>query len=346
MPSSRPKRVLRNTILLLAGVLVSVVCGLLAFGSFRHDPDGWRYHATITREAFVGALDQVSWISAALLVVITMASLPLRAIQWGELVSPSGTFRDRYHSTAVGFMAVNTLPLSLGEVTRGLLLAYRVPSLMKSTSVGSVLCGRMFDIFALWVLAAPLPFVLQVAPASRPFLNGGIAALTALAWGAMLLLWVAQRQRENVTRLLGKLLGPRIGEVLGRFLEGFGVRLSGGAFFRAMAWTIVFQAVTAAAYIPIIHAIAPQVPPITAAIYGLAAISVSLAVPSTPSGVGVFHLAMGAAMESAGATTPQAAAIGILLHLGAFSGFVLAGVLSLAATGSGAFKASLSDSAT
>jgi hypothetical protein len=342
---SRAQRLLRTTLAILGGGAISVLFGALAFGSVQHGPDGWHYVPRMEGATVREALGQLSWLSVVLCVLITMASLPLRAIQWGEIVSPRGSFRDRYHATAIGFMAINTLPMNLGEVTRGLMLAYRVPGLQRSTSVGSVFSSRMFDIFALWLLAAPLPLVLQIDPASRTFLNGGLVALTGLAWSAMIGLWIAQRQAATVGRWLTKLLGTKVGLVLSRFLDGFGMKLSNTAMLRAMGWSVFFQAVTAFAYVPVIHSICPSIPPVSAAIYGLAAISVGLALPSTPSGAGVFHFAMASAMQSVGATPAQGLAIAIILHLGALAGFVLAGVLSLFATGAGAFKASLRDEA-
>jgi uncharacterized protein (TIRG00374 family) len=326
---SRLARRLRAGGVILMGLSVSVAFGLLTFGDFHRGPHGWEFVSRINSTTLVAAINQTHWAAIGLFVVITIATLPLRAIQWGDIVSPKGTFRDRYHATAIGFLAINILPARLGEVSRGLLLAYRLPGLSRSLSVGSVIYGRVFDIFVIWLMALPLPFVLHFDPSMKTFLTYGFLALTILAWGAVLLSWIVQKHGPAASRQVSRLLGETIGGGFSRFCQGFGTGVKAPAITRAMLWTLAFQVVSAAAYIPVMHEVCPQLPPVWSAIYGLAAVSVGLALPSTPSGIGIYHFAMASALRSVGASDTQAVAVAVITHLASLAAFVMAGLASI-----------------
>jgi uncharacterized membrane protein YbhN (UPF0104 family) len=315
---------------MVGGLAVSLTFSLMTFGEIRHGAAGYEFVPRLQAADLKSALHQTHWTAVALFVLLTMASVPLRAIQWGDIVSPRGSFRDRYHATAIGYMAINLLPARLGEVSRGLLLAYRVPGLSRSLSVGSVIYGRVFDILLVWFMVLPLPFLLHVQPGSRTFLIEGMVALTVLAWGAVALSWVAQKHGPWAGRQISNMLGDTVGAGFTRFCQGFGPGVGPPAITRAFLWTLSFQAVAAAAYVPVLQQVCPGIPPVSAAVFSFAAVSVGLALPSTPSGIGIYHFAVTTALTSIGATPAQAIAVAIITHLASLAGFVIPGLASIA----------------
>lgn len=309
---------------------MSVVFALLTFGDFSWARGRLGWSPRLEREALLHALAALRPIEGVLFVFLTWLTLPLRAWSWGLVLRPSGDARTRYHATAVGFFAVNVLPARLGEVARGLLLASRVQGLPRAQAVGSVLFARLLDLWALWLLTLPMPLLLNFAPARRLLLSTLLAGISALVAATMFLVWVARRagRRDQGHPPLGS-------RAFARFLAGIGPALSWSRLGRAFGATVLIQLVSAAAYVPVLLRLCPEVPPFSSAVVALAGLSLGLALPSTPSGVGVYHYAMSFALESIGATPAHAAAAALVTHLGSLVAFVGAGLASLGLAGMG-----------
>lgn len=318
--------------LTVLGVVLSMVFALLTLADIEWQGGRLLLEPRMGRDALVSALRGTSPWTASLFVLLTAATLPLRAWQWGVVLRPSGSFRDRYHAVAIGFMAVNLLPARLGEVTRGLVLAARVPGLSRAQSIGSVLFARILDLIALWLLSLPLPLLLSVSPSLRPLLMTGLSALTAVSLGMVMLVWAFGRQRERAGRWAGQLGGRGVARFVERFISGLGPDVGRSRLGRALAITVLFQLVSAFAYTPVLMDLAPEVPAWSGAIFGLVVASMGLALPSSPSGIGVYHFALAFALRAMGADPASAAAVAIVTHLGSVVAFVGGGVVSMLAS--------------
>lgn len=261
--------------------------------------------------------------------LLTLLTLPLRALRWGLVVKPGGRFRDRYHATAVGFMAINLLPARLGEIARGLALASRVPGLPKAKAVGTVLLSRLLDLAGLWLCCLPLPFVLGLEGQAYTVLWVGLGAGAAVIAASALVVMLARRRGAGFATWAGRFLGRRAQRFLSRFLDGLGTDVGQRELALATLLSVLLQLISALAYGPLLVDAAPEASMLWGSLFVLAVVSVGLAVPSSPSGLGVYHFALAWAARLLGANAADAAAVAVLTHLGSVVVFVGAGVLSL-----------------
>ena len=84
---------------------------------------------------------------------------------------------------------------------------------------------------------------------------------------------------------------------------------------------------------------APDASALWGSLFALAVVSLGLAVPSSPSGIGVYHFALAWALRLLGANAADAAAVAVLTHLGSVLVFVGAGLVSLVADRGGGVDA-------
>lgn len=326
MPSDHRVKA-RRAWLSLVGVAVSLLGVVLTLFSVSFE-GGVRLVPRMDPSQLGAALRTVPVSASLAFVVLTYLTLPLRAARWGLILGTPGRYRDRYHACAIGFAAVHVLPARLGEITRGIVLASRVPGLSSSQAVGSVLLARALDLIALWICCLPLPLLIgDRVPA--PMLWGGIGLLGLLSLGAIGIVFAARYRGARVAAWLGRRGHEKIEAVFRTFCEGLAPAVGRKRLLLAVLATVVVQLVSAFAYSPLLIALAPKVPPFSGAVFGLAVLSLGLAIPSTPSGVGVYHWALAFGLRLLGADAAPAAALAIVTHLGSLAVFVAAGLASM-----------------
>jgi uncharacterized protein (TIRG00374 family) len=94
--------------------------------------------------------------------VLVLSTYPVRAYRWWYLLPrvPESTFRNRFTSTVIGFMATSIFPLRAGEVVRAALFSLKsgVPI---GVSFASLILERVLDLicvlFALGICLAAFP---------------------------------------------------------------------------------------------------------------------------------------------------------------------------------------------
>lgn len=315
------------------GLVLSAVFTVLTFVELKYGPEGIGLEPRMDSADLARALRALDWSSGGLFVLLTAATLPLRAWRWGMVLSPRGHFADRYHASAVGFMAINLLPARVGEVSRGLVLAARVPGIGRAQAVGSVVLVRILDLIALCVLCLPLPLLVVPADEAVPLLASGLFVLVLSSVGAIALIHLARKHGERAGQWISKNVGQRGGELFARFCAGLGPSSDGIRLLGATSATVLIQAVSALAYAPVIARLAPEVEPITSAALTLGVVSLGLSIPSAPSGVGLYHFALVWGLQAVGVEAADAAAVAIVTHLGSIVAFVVPGAISLVVTG-------------
>ncbi len=165
------------------------------------------------------ALD-LRWL--AVCVAILAAQQLLRAARMHWILAPSS--RPRWWSqvaiTAIGFMAITTLPLRLGEAVRPWLLAREGVSVAEGT--GAVVVERSFDLLALIGLLLVATLLVEL-PSSALALPSGVdlvsaatrsvGVVVATAFAVLLaLLLGGERVASSIRRL------PRVGDAAAEFV--------------------------------------------------------------------------------------------------------------------------------
>lgn len=325
---TRPRRRTRPWTL-AASVILSGVFLVFTFVDVSLHNGELRWKWVLGLAELAHAVERTSVSDIGVFALLTLLTLPVRAWRWGLLVHPGGRFRDRYQATAIGFMAVNLLPARLGEVVRGLSLARRVPHLSKAQAVGSVFLARFFDLVALWICCLPLAVVLPLGREAKAALVVGLGSGFCAIGASVLVLALLNRRGEGFRAWLSGRIGRRGALLLSRFFDGLSSSLGRRDFVFALIASIAGQVLSALAYGPLVVHAAPGTNALWGTLFVLAVISIGLAIPSSPSGIGVYHFALMWALRALGAHPADSLAVAVVTHLGSVIVFVGAGVVSL-----------------
>ena len=257
----------------------------------------------------------------ALLGAFEALQLPLRALLW-RFVLPSGstTQEARYHAVALGALAQNVLPARAGELVRGLSLSRHTPSLGRTRSLTTVATSKLAELAALLTFVALAPLTVDLsAPELAGFRRGawvGGAVLVVLL-GLMALVARLRGRTHRIEAALRHLpgtLGRKLAVGVEELAHGAGAC---GSLRRAGLAYLAAVATVGAAIVAFMFGLwgvgAPH--SVGAATVVLGAVSLGMSIPSSPSGVGVFHLVCLYALTALGVAAASAAAFALATHL-------------------------------
>jgi uncharacterized protein (TIRG00374 family) len=313
----------------LLGLIISAA--LLVWVLFKIDP----------RQVWEYAQHANGWL---LLLTVLLATLtfPVRAIRWRLILRDANgqalPFAPLWHATTIGFMANNLLPARAGEVARAYVASRQLP-VRFTTALASIAIERVFDalvMLGLMALAIALPsFPAQAHIGGRSL--SAIAATTAALFGVVLLiaLLVANRPGpwlvfgERVARrLLPVPAADRVVRTLDGIIEGLVVLKSPARFAGVVLWSLVLWLKNAAAFAICFRAFGLDIP-LEAALLLQGIIGFGVAVPSTPSFVGVFEAATLVTLQLYGVDSSLAVSYALTYHLTTFLPITLLGLWSL-----------------
>src|SRR5216117_12022 len=313
----------------LIGLAISVA--LLVWVLYRIDPrQVWSYaqHANF-------------WL-LLLAVVVATVTFPVRTIRW-RLILRDGDGRPfpfmlLWHATTIGFMANNLLPARAGEVARAYVASRQLP-VRFTTALGSIGVERVFDALIMLGLMA----VAIAAPSfpAHAVVNGrslsAIAASAAALFGVLLIMafvmvhrpapWLALLARI-ARRLLPAQAADRVIHGAEGLLAGLAVLKSPGRFAGVVFWSLVLWIKNAAAFAICFRAFGLDVP-LEAALLLQGIIGFGVAVPSTPSFIGVFEAATLLTLQLYGVNSNLAVSYALTYHLTTFLPITLLGLWSL-----------------
>jgi uncharacterized protein (TIRG00374 family) len=246
---------------------------------------------------------------------IYLVSAVARARCW-QLLLPERTGLGRvFVVMQEGYLLNNLFPFRLGELWRALIMGRtlaRPPLAILST----VVIERMYDVvFAATMLLAALPFMVQGERAE-------MVALLCIAGVAVLLivLWAVIYFREQWRRWLAPRLAaaPRLVQTLygkvEQVVDGFAVLRNPKQIAASVAWMALSWLCLVAQYYVLLRGLTPQ-PQLAWALFALGAGMLGGALPSAPSGLGLFEAAIVSALALFGVPLAVALSLAILIHL-------------------------------
>ena len=275
-------------------------------------------------------------------VTLATATFPLRLIRWRlilrDIDGHEFPWLPLWHAVAIGFMANNLLPARAGEVARAYVATRQLP-VRFTTSLASIGVERVFDGLTMLTLMA-----LAIAAPSFPrhTLVGGrslsaVATAAAILFGAMLVLallvvhrpapWLALLGRI-MRRLLPATAASRVLHWAEGIIAGLEVLKRPARFGGVVFWSLVLWLTNAAAFAVCFRAFGIRVPA-EAALLLQGIIGFGVAVPSTPSGVGVFETATLLTLGVYGIDPSLAASYALTYHLTTFLPITVLGLWSL-----------------
>jgi uncharacterized membrane protein YbhN (UPF0104 family) len=266
-------------------------------------------------DAFAVSISGLSWPLLLLSTAGYLSVALLRVWRMNALLERPVPFWALFHIGNIGFLAINSMPLRLGELVRPYLLLERcgVPF---GSGTAAVLTERLLDMLMLLALLMLLGFGLVLPTETMmvgdiDVLSAGLRAVGTLAGCTFLGLGAVLLMGEPVTRLARAVLRP-MPLLRDRVLMTAGIWAS----------TLVAVRITLAAFPELPQGWAPAYAGYISAITGMT-------VAPTPGFFGSFELFAAAALRPWGADPDAARAFAVVYHLAIFVFTIGLGLISL-----------------
>ena len=262
--------------------------------------------------------------------------LLLRAIRWRFLLRNEAPFATIFHIQSVGYLVTNLLPLRVGDVARAVLIG-SVPPITLARGLSTMVVERVLDMLFVVTL---LPFTLAEVEAIPTWMQSAARASGFAAVAAIVLLVLAANQRPFVRRLATRILQriPRLDPEtwlrrLDDLLTGLSslTRLGEGGVLITLS--ILLWLPILGAYYMALTAVHIQ-PTWSMAAFVFCASAFSVALPSSPGQIGVFHASVIAALQISGQPEAASASFAFLYHALNLLLMVILGLYGLRSTGS------------
>jgi uncharacterized protein (TIRG00374 family) len=281
------------------------------------------------------------WLGAT--VVLATLTFPIRTTRWRLILRDADgrpfPWVPLWHATAVGFMANNLLPARVGELARAYVATRQLP-VRFTTALASVAVERVFDgLVLLGLMAAAIAAPSFPGPAELDGISlSRLAAGTAAGFAAALAIAFAVAHRPPpwlralhaaAHRVLPVRAAERVTRAGEGLVEGLTVLKNPARFSGVVAWSLVLWLVNALAFAACFRAFALPVPA-AGALLLQGVIAFGVAVPSSPSGLGVFEAATVLTLAAYGVDADRAVAYGLTYHVTTFVPIVLFGLSSQA----------------
>lgn len=236
------------------------------------------------------ALKQAEFSFLILGIPIYLIAYLCRAIAWQTILGRETPFKKVFLTMQIGYLLNNILPFRLGELGRALLLGRTGLGFWRVFS--TILIERTFDmILAVSLLLGTIPFVIGGSQYSQAAIFVGILVL----FGVAILYLLARNQGWVVDRY--KKLGekrPAFSRVKVERVESFIQGLSSlnkfPVFLRIFGWMVMSWGFAAVYQFVVFLAFDPEAKLLWTT-FGLSVASLGVALPSSPSYVGVLEAA-------------------------------------------------------
>jgi uncharacterized membrane protein YbhN (UPF0104 family) len=276
---------MRRVLRVLALLALAVACLVLVR----------RIDVTRLRAALVAAsLPLIALAAAVNLLQVGVRALFLRTLLLP--LRPIGLFQLSRYNLAL-FAANNLFPARAGELVRIELLRSN-QNIPPAASLSVALVEKVFDAVALLLLALPLPLLAPQLPRSVSLAAWLLGAGGVIALGTI---WALARWGEEASGWLGQLA------------RGAAAVRSARSFAAALAWSLLSHAVDAVAIFICLASLDLHLPP-AAPLMVLLSVTLLLALPSAPAGVGTLEMGAVAALRLCGVDEARALAFALVYH--------------------------------
>jgi uncharacterized protein (TIRG00374 family) len=305
------------------GIGVSLLC-LAAIFLFINPAEIWQ------------ALREANYAFLGLSSLGVLLFMMIRAGRWRFMLNNDVPWWQVFHIQNIGYMLTNILPFRLGDVARAVLIG-NVPPVTITRGLSTMVVERVLDLLFIVTL---LPFTLAAVETLPDWMQTAALVSGILAVGAIVFLVVAANQRPFIHRLalmvLQRLPGLNADVWADRadsFLAGLDslTRFKDGSIL--MLLSILTWLPILLAYYFGLQAVHLQ-PTLTMASFVVCAAAFSVAAPSSPGQIGVFHAGVIAALQVLGQPEAQSASFAFLYHaINMLTLPILLGIIGIYSTG-------------
>lgn len=272
----------------------------------------------------------IGWSAVGILIFMM-----IRAIRWRYMLANEISWAQLFHIQNIGYMFNMVLPFRLGDVARAVLVG-NVPPITLARGLSTMVVERILDMM---FIVALLPFTLTEVISLPAWMQEGARASGIVAVAAIGVLIVAANQRKLATRwgtaVLNHISFMNTEQWIGRMNE----LLDGLDSLTRLKDSLVLVFLSIFVWIPIlfayrwgIQAVGGNVS-LLAASFVVCAAALSIAIPSSPGQIGVFHIGVTAAMLALGQSDGTAAGFAVVYHALNLIGMIILGLIGLTSIG-------------
>jgi uncharacterized membrane protein YbhN (UPF0104 family) len=261
----------------------------------------WLFVREIEWRELGGALAGAKLWPIALAAALNFACLWGKAACWRIMLAPRyvvPTIR-LFRYTIAAFAASVIAPMRAGEVLR-LWTLKRRDGVPVADSAAVAIAEKLLDAVSMLILVAPLPWLLPSLPATVGIMIMAVAGFSLVLFVALYL-------------AVGR-VKPEASSWLARFLAGMHVVRSPRRLALSLVTLIAAWLADVAMVLLVLYAVGIELP-VAAALFILFAINLTIALPSTPAGVGAFEVGAIAAMDMLGVARAPALAFALIYHV-------------------------------
>lgn len=283
----------------------------------------------------VAALRQANLAFIGLSALGILLFMLIRAVRWRFMLGNEATWETVFHIQNIGYMFNMVLPFRLGDVTRAVLIG-NVPPLTLARGLSTMVVERILDMM---FIVALLPFTLAEVAVLPTWVQDGARASGIVALVAIGLLILAANQRALATRwgtaVLNRITFLDTQQWIGRMNE----LLNGLKSLTRLKDGLMLVVLSILIWIPIlfayqfgIEAVGGRVS-LLAASFVVCAAALSIAIPSSPGQIGVFHLGVTAALLALGQSDSVAGGFAVVYHALNLVSMIVLGLIGLTRIG-------------
>lgn len=305
---------------------------LFFYLAFRHSD--WAQVWAVARQT------NLAWLGLALPVMFL--AFWLKAVRWRYLMLPVGRpgLHSLFGSVMIGYMALNVLPLRLGEFVRAYVLGRR-EALSVSGVFATIVVERIFDGFTMLImLLAPLFFPpIPLSPEVKLWINAFAWFGLAVFVGAGVFVVLLRLKNAWIIGLFTRILKrwPGLSATVVRLLNSFSLGLEAitnlklfiyVSFYSILVWicyAVVYWLTMYAFQSPAGVNAGAQAGPLGAT-FVMVAVGLGIMVPASPGFVGVFEWACIMSMVAVGVDRSTSESYALVVHAFQYIPVTLVGI--------------------
>ena len=244
---------------------------------------------------------------------VYLAGYGFRALAWRVLLMEKVSFKRVFLTMQVGYLLNNVLPFRLGELGRAFLLGRKGLGFWRVFS--TILIERAFDmVLASGLLLGTIPFVWGGSQSRQV----AYIVILVVLLGMVILHLLARYQDWVLDKYAGlsrrwRLLSRFGGERLSAFFDGLSALVQVPRFIKVLGWMLFSWGAAVLYQFILLLAFEPDAKLLWAA-FGLGTTSLGVALPSTPSYIGVLEAAWVGALALFDINFSTALAYAIIAH--------------------------------
>lgn len=262
--------------------------------------------------------------------------LVIRAMRWQFMLGRNVSWWQVFHIQNIGYMLNMVLPFRIGDIGRAVLIG-NVPPATLAGGVSTMVVERMLDMLFIIVL---MPFTLATVDTLPLWMQNGARAFGFASIAGILVLVIAANQRPLTTRITTAVFEriPRLNtqswlKRVEELLDGLDslTHFKDGLILGGLS-VLVWGPILFAYYMGLL-AVGITVTPLHAG-FVVCASALSVALPSSPGQIGIFHAAVIGALQVLGQPEGTSASFAIVYHALNLTTMVVMGLIGLSGIGS------------